>query len=805
MRFKKLELLGFKSFADQTELIFEPGVTAIVGPNGCGKCLAPSERVLTADGRRLEIGPLVESSLRKSRQVISLDDGFTSAENPDNISILSLNPETLRLEPRPVAAFIKRTAPDHLLRIQTKSGRAVTATPYHPLFTLRGGALHALRADEVRPGVRIAVPRNLPLPESDGRVWTTGEILSRFRTEDGIYVPYSGRLRAFITSLAKQAGGVRQLTESTGLPVEALRGVWSKQAINAAHLARLCRKTGVEWEAPGPFVSLKSRGSGEIRLPKRVSKDLSRFLGYLISEGRTTRSNQVWFVNEDPAMIRDYCRVARRVFGVRPRVFSYKPKTKDVLIFSRALCVALERLYGLSVEGGSASKGIPDSILAAPKPLAAQFISTLFEGDGYLSARGTMRYIEYATASETLADDLMTLLLRFGVTALKRPKVKYASNTVSRNRRLYHSVYVYGAENLKVLAEVLQFAGRKREKLDRFRRAEPRPNPNLDLIPGLQGTIREWTRTAGLRIKALRSESPRLASYWEGRAEASRVGVLEVAALVRRHGTPVVQTEAITTRLERLAQSDLLWDEIVAVEEVAPRHPWVYDLSIAETHNFVAENIVVHNSNIADAIKWVLGEQSAKELRGGRMEDLIFNGSDRREPINYAEVSLTLDNSDKQLPIEFTEVTISRRVFRSGESVYTLNRAPVRLKDIHQLLMGTGVGSSAYSLFEQGRIDQVISARPEDRRAIFEEAAGITKYKGQKREAMRRLDETEQNLARVSDIVAEVKRQIQGIERQVRRARAYQEQMEELKHKEVSIAAHKTGTLAGRWAAQAEA
>ena len=192
-------------------------------------------------------------------------------------------------------------------------------------------------------------------------------------------------------------------------------------------------------------------------------------------------------------------------------------------------------------------------------------------------------------------------------------------------------------------------------------------------------------------------------------------------------------------------------------------------------------------SNIADAIKWVLGEQSPRELRGGRMEDLIFNGSDRRDPVNYAEVSLTLDNTDKQLRIEYTEVTISRRLFRSGESLYLLNGTVVRLKDVHELLMGTGVGTSAYSLFEQGRIEQIISARPEDRRAVFEEAAGITKYKSQKREAMRKLDDTEANLLRVSDVIAEVKRQIQALERQVRRAKAYQDQFEELKHLEGGV------------------
>src|SRR3989338_11001858 len=160
-------------------------------------------------------------------------------------------------------------------------------------------------------------------------------------------------------------------------------------------------------------------------------------------------------------------------------------------------------------------------------------------------------------------------------------------------------------------------------------------------------------------------------------------------------------------------------------------------------------------SNVADAIKWVLGEQSARELRGGHMEDLIFNGTDGRPALNVAEVSLTFDNTSKLLPTEYSEVTITRRLYRSGESEYLLNKTQVRLKDILELLMGTGIGTSAYSLFEQGKIDQLINARPEERRAIFEEAAGITKYKTQKREALRRLEQTEANLLRLSDVVGD--------------------------------------------------
>jgi len=192
-------------------------------------------------------------------------------------------------------------------------------------------------------------------------------------------------------------------------------------------------------------------------------------------------------------------------------------------------------------------------------------------------------------------------------------------------------------------------------------------------------------------------------------------------------------------------------------------------------------------SNVSDAMRWVLGEQSAKALRGAQMTDVIFNGTDVRKPLNMAEVSVTFADCDKALGMEMTEVTITRRVFRTGEGQYFINRAPCRLKDIARLFMDTGVGTTSYSVMEQGRIDQILSSRPEDRREVFEEASGITKFKNDKKEALRKLEHTEANLLRLADVIREVKRQIGSLQRQAGKARRYQSLREELRKADVFL------------------
>ncbi len=192
-------------------------------------------------------------------------------------------------------------------------------------------------------------------------------------------------------------------------------------------------------------------------------------------------------------------------------------------------------------------------------------------------------------------------------------------------------------------------------------------------------------------------------------------------------------------------------------------------------------------SNISDGIRWVLGEQSAKSLRGGNMQDVIFSGSDSRKAVNFGEVSLSLDNSDHALPLDYSEVTVTRRIHRSGDSEYFINKQSCRLKDIMELFMDTGIGKEAYSIIGQGRIEEILSTRSEDRRAIFEEASGIVKYKSRRKEAQKKLDETEQNLLRIHDLISELEDQLEPLRAQSEAAQTFKQLKDELKSNEISM------------------
>ena len=206
-------------------------------------------------------------------------------------------------------------------------------------------------------------------------------------------------------------------------------------------------------------------------------------------------------------------------------------------------------------------------------------------------------------------------------------------------------------------------------------------------------------------------------------------------------------------------------------------------------------------SNVVDALRWAMGEQSPRHLRGKSMEDIIFAGSEGRAPVGLAEVAITFDNSDGTAPPQyasFTDIQISRRLYRTGDSEYLINGTPARLRDVVDFFRDTGIGTRGYTIVEQNQITAFTSAKPEDRRVLIEQAAGISKYKARRREAERKMESTDQNLLRVSDVLGEIRRQINSIERQAKKAARYKRLREVMRTLELSLAKDERDELLAR-------
>ena len=700
---KTLTLTGFKSFVSRTHLEFAPGITAIIGPNGSGKCVRFWSRVALADGSERRIGAIVESALRDG-DVETIDDGFIARNISRPVRVMSLDPVGLRLEEREVTAFVKRTAPSKLLRITTRAGRVLEATEYHPLFTIDHGHVRSVPGGEVRVGAHVAIPRHLPL------------------SEDRAALPIGRTIEAIATAAA-----------------------------------RVGARVGVT-DSDRPEITVS--GGYAVPIPSALSVDLAYFLGATIAEGLNL-PGQFWFVNSDHRFSDRYQELVRSLFGLElTRRAHDHPNAENLIVSSKALVVLLEALFDQRHEDRSATKRVPPMIFGAPEQVQWAFLSGLFEGDVHVchkDYRGHIQaYLEYCSASEELARGVVSLLLRLGIFASIRHKEKWATNTVAKIRRTYWSVYVYGNQQLQTVAKYVRFAGDKQEALSRLQTYDVRSNPNFDVVPTATDLIHDAIKLAGVSVKRNRKGRAKLAAYAERRCHASRQGIREVSAQIEQLGSTPEAARPLLDQLEVLASSDVYWDEVISVEEFDSPDEWVYDLCVEGNHNFVADDMIVHNSNVADAIRWALGENNARVLRAKRNEELIFAGSETRRGLGMAEAILQLDNSSRRLPIEFNEIEVGRRLFKNGEAEYLVNRARVRLRDLQDLLAGANLADNPFVVIGQGLIDQVLALRPSDRRTVIEEAAGTRRLHLRREDALQRLKHAEVELVRVIDILREI-------------------------------------------------
>ncbi|MFB6209651.1 MAG: LAGLIDADG family homing endonuclease [Candidatus Nanohaloarchaea archaeon] len=770
-KINKVTCKGFKSFQQNTAIPLFEGLTAIVGENGNGKCVTGDTEVLTSDGEYRPIREIVEDSI-ESDQVEEIDDGYLSYST--DVKVESLNPRTLKSEEREVLACAKREAPEELREIKTHSGRKIKATDDHPLFKLVDGEVVAVDSSEVEEGERIAVPRKLKAENGGEKIFT--ELLDMIEEEETLYVPYREQFENLIYGMKEEKGATwKELASEVGVSYNTLRCIRDEQSCRFSSIVKILRHSGMSDEEVAQqlkTVTSKTR-SEETRIPWKNTPEFSRMLGYLLAEGRVAEdSEQLWFTNGNEKVIQDYISLVDSELGVEAERKEYNANCWDVIVFRKAAKKIMEK-FGLSE--GSGAKEIAEFYKkkSGQKEIEA-LLEGIFSGDGDVSHCAAT----VTTKSRKLAEDLQGLMLRIGVNSRIKERVKTATNTGTSGT--YYDLRVSGKEAEKLANKLNIPIERKQKDLEQL--SQRKNNTNIDLIEA-NGLVKKTVDDSNISpySRSLKEEVPKLSAYYSENSLTTREGLREVAELFSEEETEEIE------QIRKLANSDIYWDEIESVEKIEAQDDWVYDLNIGVGHNFVANNIFVHNSNLLDAISFVFGRRSSS-LRAEKLTQLIFNGAEDRKEADHAKVDVYLDNSsgifDEFLEEEeeAEEVVVSRKVTRAGSSIYKFQGSNCKKGKIDDIAEKANIDPDGFHFVRQGKVTEIVEQSNVERRKVIDELSGVAKFDSEKEEAEEELEEVEEKLQEQQIKLNQKKSHLEKLKEEKELALKYRE-LEERKEK----------------------
>jgi chromosome segregation protein len=762
-KINKVTSKGFKSFQRKTAVPFFEGLTAIVGENGNGKCVTGDTEVLLANGEKVEIRDIVESEIQKGCEEI--EDGYISYGG--NHRVNSLNPETLKNETREVLAYAKREAPETVLEIKTRSGREISATEDHPLFILEDGEVKAADAETLEEGRRIATPRKINTEDSD---LVFRELLDKINEEDNIYIPANESIKNKIRDIKEGENKTwKELSDSVEVPENTLQGIRDGQSGNFSHIVQVLRYGGLEDEEIIALIDeVKGKSTNQAcRIPWENSREFARLLGYLIAEGQNPESShQVRFTNAEEDIVKNYEKLFESVFDVETHRKQYKKDCWDVLAYSSPIQTLLEK-FGISKKGSS-GKNIPSLFLKnSTEEELSGLLEGIYAGDGYVSWNA----VELSMKNKQLSQDIQQILLRLGIVSRIQEKKKTATNTGSEGT--YYQINITGAENTKKFYQKISIPHQmKEERVEKLTTRDT--NTNIDLINANSAVQKAVQKTEiSPHSRQNREEIPKLGAYCSKKCLPSRQGLREIAERFES------DTEEVN-HLEKLANSDIYWDEITSIKEKELEEEWVYDLNIGVNHNFVANNTFVHNSNILDGISFVFGRRSSN-LRAEKLTQLIFNGGEDGKPADYAQVTVHLDNTsgifDEFLDEEeeAEEITVGRKVTQAGSASYKFQGHNCKKSKIDAIAEKANIDPEGYHFVRQGKVTEIVEQSDVERRKVVDELSGVLKFDDRKEEAEEELEEVEDKLQEQQIILEEKKEQLEKLKEEKELAKKHRE------------------------------
>ncbi|MBI4447520.1 chromosome segregation protein SMC [Candidatus Woesearchaeota archaeon] len=762
-KIKSLTLNGFKSFAKKTEIPFGDKFNIILGPNGSGKCVRGDTLVQLSDGSLVPIGELVEKKI-ESNKVSKIDDGFIALGG--DTEILALDTDCLKIGKKKIEYYVKREAPKNLLHIRTRSGREIVSTEYHPLFVLKEGKVEPVKAESLMEGLRIAVPRQIEVKPKTKYFF---ELLDLIKVNDSVYVPYNEEYVRLL-KWQKNSGSLewKELAKKVGIPLNCIKGLLDKQSINFAYLIRILRYLNLEDKEIINLVTHVCGRGKNYRIPWKNSKEFARFFGYLLAEGRLPpTTDQIWFTNADEEIVKDYSGLVEKLFGEKPTVNEYKAGCWDVLAYAAPVRKLLTK-FGMSI-GPTKDKNVTDLFLKhSGNEELGEFLNGLYSGDGYVSKKGDA--IEIATKSKKLGAAIENILLRLGIISSAAYRVKIATN--SGFSGIYRIITVYGTGNIKRFNDNVHFI--HKQKKERITLGlQKKCNPNVDLIE-VNALIKDVCKELGISIKNCRKNFPKLDAYCYNQCLPSRSGLKEVITELIIPQSEGKQLQSLL-QLQQIAESDIFWDEIIEINRFESEDKWVYDLCVEKDHNFIANNIFVHNSNLCDALCFVLGKGSTKDLRAEKSANMIYNGGKKGSPAKDAEVAITFDNSQKNFPLEANEIAVSRVVKQSGVSTYRINGEVRTKQQVLDLLKTARIDPDGHNIILQGDIVQFTEMKPVEKRELVEEVAGISMYEEKKEKSLHELEKVQAKLNEADIILTEREKTLSDLKKDRDQAIQYRE------------------------------
>jgi len=759
----RIVIQGFKSFNKKVSIPFLPGFNIIAGPNGVGKSLHGNTPILLASGDIKPIGEIVEEKLNNSKNIKKLDDGILTFENYDKTKVLGLDLDTMKIIEKDVLAFIKREGEKNLYRIKTWSGREVIATDTHPVMTFKKSKVAPINVAELQRGDLIAVPKEIILQVNQklnipfdfkqeefarflGYLIGDGYITSS-RIE---FVNKDEELIKDFTFLAKKMNLKLTLRKEKNL----LRLI-----NNSVEFSKILHKT----------FGIEKIHSGSKIIPKEVLFSAEPVFSNLLAglfecDGYVDKKEAKFeYATKSENLVKQVQFLLLRsgiISKIKPRMqaaTNTKRKTR-------------RKYYYLYIKGIENLRKLSEKIPFVSKEKRERL--------NYLLTKNT---ISQRNMEDILPKDVnktvkkLVTELGIKVKPMRKPLPSLASYVEDR---CYPTT-----DGVKKILPLFRNRLNNLKKIDRNLKLDQRQL--IDVLRYLKIKRREASSEIGLNPYMINT-------FWAGaKVKARPENLKKLYEFVKvRLSEKIQKAEKLINILENLVNSDIFWDKIVRIEKVKGEE-WVYDLSIPNCHNFIANGIFVHNSNVLDAIAFVLGRTSAKSLRADKLHELIFHGGTGKQAAEIASVTLYLDNSSKIFPYNEEEISVTRKVNRKGVSIYKISGKTTTREKVVDLLALVRIYADGHNIVLQGDITEVIEMNPEERRSIIDEISGIADYNDKKEKASRDLDAVDAKLKEAEIVITERYDLYKRLEEERNAALRYQQLQKQLLVMKASLAKRK--------------